>query len=84
MYNRERDGVCVQEDGSYLLIIGGSGASMGVTEANSTARPYPVRPRPFGVKGTNETAQRAGANGQMSGFRPLSTHPRSKLALGLG
>ena len=54
------------------------------SKANSTARPYPVRPRPFGVKGTNETAQRAGANGLLSIFCPLFTHLRSKFGSSLG
>ena len=53
-------------------------------QANSTARPYPVRPRPFGVKGTKKAAQRTGENGLLSALCPLSTNPRPKLAPVLG
>ena len=49
------------------------------TKANSSARPHPVRHRSFGIKRTNQTAQRADANGFLSVFYPLSSHPGPSL-----
>ena len=55
-----------------------------IYQANSTARPHPVRPRPFGVKGTNEAAQRATARTHLVRFVSGPTHFERKLAPGLG
>ena len=46
----------IAAEGLSCLLKSSSESSVASIKANSTARPYPVRPRPFGVKGTKETA----------------------------
>ena len=47
----------------------------GARALSLSARPHLVRVCLFGVEQTNSAAQRAASNGQISGFRPFSTHP---------